>query len=86
MHTKRPQNSTIAGSTGLVGAIMLVLGNIELVDTFDAILQLRWDQVAPVVLIVAGSIRSICMKEKTKESIVREIRNKLAKRNESTDS
>ena len=72
MHTKRPQNSTVAGYTGLVGTIMLILGNVELADTLDTISKLRWDQIAPVILIAIGSIRSILIKEKTVESIIKE--------------
>ncbi len=81
-HTPRPQNSTIAGVTSLTGAILLIFSGVEIKDTLDVIADMKWDQLMPIIIIVAGSLRSILMTEKTKESIVNEIK---AKKNESAN-
>jgi len=76
MHTKRPQNSTVAGGVTLTGAVMLILGNIEIRDTLSVLSNLKWDQVMPIILILVGGFRALLMKERTRDSTISELRNK----------
>ena len=75
-HTPRPQNSTIAGAATLTGTILLVFGNVEIKDTLEVIKDMKWDQIMPLVFIIVGGLRSLLMNEKTKESIIDEIKSK----------
>jgi hypothetical protein len=75
-HTHRPQNSTIAGATTLAGTILLIFGNVEIKDTFSTLKDMDWSQLLPLIFIIGGGLRSLLMKEKTKESLIDEIKAK----------
>lgn len=75
-HTNRAQNSTVNGSITLIGAIMLIFSGVEIKDTVSVLSNLEYDKIMPLLIIIYGGVKSIITKEKTKESIVNEIKDK----------